>query len=162
MVFALLIKLEDGVVELPAVIVDYLGVKFGPVDTVLYAPNEASASYNPTYWVTGVATHVLGSSDFKQATDRQGNIFIACRNREDAKKMDKKMAFRLIKEIVRMNMEPTNICTILNEDQLFPLGPLKGPERHVLCVWIEKEARHGSSWLCKYIPPLSILKFTGN
>lgn len=83
MVFALLNKFEDGVVELPAAIVDYLGVEFGPVDTVLYAPNEASANYKAEYRVTEVATHVLGSSDFKQAPDHQGNIFIACRSKED-------------------------------------------------------------------------------
>ena len=41
-------------------------------------------------------------------------------------------------------------------------GSLKARERDVLRIWIEEEAPHASAWLCKWLPPLSILKCTGN
>ncbi|KAG2609283.1 hypothetical protein PVAP13_4KG023000 [Panicum virgatum] len=39
-------------------------------------------------------------------------------------------------------------------------GSLKARERDVLRIRIEEEAPHGSAWLCKWLPPLSILKCT--
>jgi hypothetical protein len=61
-------------------------------------------------------------------------------------------------DIVRCNIIPRDVLLLAR----VALGSLRGPERDELHVWIEDEARHASSWLCKSLPPLSILKCTGN
>ncbi|WVZ66308.1 hypothetical protein U9M48_015549, partial [Paspalum notatum var. saurae] len=78
----------DGWVTLTPCEVNYLGLRYGACDRLLYVVTDGVVEFDKIYRIIRVVEEITGSSKFKVCRDHAGNYFVSCESLIDAYKFD--------------------------------------------------------------------------